>query len=437
MLNLVPSEHWCYGTTDLIQALSSALSRHSEGREVKIPIPGVGACVPVRSARAAIVIALKALALPPGALVGVPLYCCPVVFDAISAAGLRPRFIDVDFSTYCLSVSDLAAKGSETNAVVAVHMFGNVCNMPALRAAAPGVPFIEDCAQALGSRFDGRLVGSFGELGVFSFRSGKYVSAGEGGAIYCGAPELERRVEELVAALPAPGRAAECVHVATTYLRSLLRSKPLWGLIGSRLWHAYSRKCMSNCAIVLEKMYQTDRSIAAVRLPLAASAIDRQRRIADYYSKSLFIDNDMRCSEPIGAFFNRLQYPLLLRTEEECAQVALRLQSDGISTSRPYKDVVDVATTRYGYPRGDCPNAERITRRVLVIPCNDALTSEEIERIARSVNRAQAERADRRNGTAGKSISKRTAKTRQVPGHGSEALPASCMVTHETSHSKF
>ena len=76
-------------------------------------------------------------------------------------------------------------------------MFGNVCDMPALREAAPGKPFIEDCAQALGSRLDGRLAGSFGEIAVFSFRSGKYLSVGEGGAVYCSDTDLESRLSEL------------------------------------------------------------------------------------------------------------------------------------------------------------------------------------------------------------------------------------------------
>ena len=184
MLSLLPNEHWNYTGRDLARGLGTALSVRHADAQLALCLPGLGSCLPIRSARAAIVMALRALALPPGAGVGVPLYCCPIVFKAIKAAGCEPRFIDIDPNTYCLSVSDLAAKSDSVEAVIAVHMFGNVSDMPRLRDAAPGKPFIEDCAQALGSRLEGRPAGSFGDIAAFSFHSGKYVSVGEGGAIY-------------------------------------------------------------------------------------------------------------------------------------------------------------------------------------------------------------------------------------------------------------
>ena len=110
MLSLLPNEHWDYGPIDAIRGLRAALSPRRPDTQPNIGIPGLGSCLPVRSARAAIALALKALALPPRASIGVPLYCCPVVFKAIKAAGCRARFIDVDPDTYCLSVADLDRK---------------------------------------------------------------------------------------------------------------------------------------------------------------------------------------------------------------------------------------------------------------------------------------------------------------------------------------
>jgi len=399
MLSLIPTEHWDYSPTDMIRGLLTALSSRHSGSQSHIRIPGLGPCFPVRSARAAIVLALKALALPPDASVGVPLYCCPVVFSAIKAAGCRARFIDVDPGTYCLSAADLAAKSSDVDAVIAVHMFGNVCDMPVVREAAPGKPFIEDCAQALGSRLDGRLAGSFGEIAAFSFRSGKYLSVGEGGAVYCSKTDLDSRLLELISGLPVPSRADEVVHVVTTYLRSLLRTKPLWGLIGSRLWCAYSEKVSytSQASIMQGQVYETDRDMTIRRLSGLASLIERQRWNADYYSRNLTVDADMLCSETRGAFFNRLHYPLLFPTSAECDRLAECLREKQISTARPYKDIAAIAATHYDYS-GDCPQAERIAKTVLVIPCNHAIKATDIERIATCVNRAWAEIADRRRG---------------------------------------
>ena len=194
-----------------------------------IEVPGLGPCLPIRTARVAIMLALRALGLTAGARIGVPLYCCPVVFKAIRSAGCTPRFIDVDRATCCVSAEDLSSKASTVDAVIAVHMFGHVCDVDQMRDAAPGKPIIEDCAQALGSTLNGRSVGLFGDVAALSFHSGKYVSVGEGGALYSGDAGLRSRLSELVAALPAPGRLDECLHVAETFLKSSLRSRPLWG----------------------------------------------------------------------------------------------------------------------------------------------------------------------------------------------------------------
>jgi perosamine synthetase len=400
MLNLVPTEHWDYGAGDMMRGLLAAVSPRRTRTDPYIGIPEVGQCLPIRSARAAIVLALKALGSRPGASVAVPLYCCPVVLRAIKEAGCRARFIDVDPGTYCMSPTDLAAKSSELDAVIAVHMFGNMCDMPALRQAAPGKPFIEDCAQALGSRFGGRVAGSFGEIAVFSFRSGKYVSAGEGGAVYCGQKDIEPRLSKLIRELPIPSRVDECVHVVKTYLRSLLRSKPLWGVIGSRLWSAYSEKVSftSQAAIVLGQIYETDRDTVVRRLLDLSSYVERHRSNADYYSRNLSVGGDLLCWETPGAFFNRLQYPLQLQTSLQCDEFAACLRKDQISTARPYRDIAAIAAAHYGYT-GDCPRAERIARTVLVIPCNYELSATDLERIATSVTQAWAEVRGRSKGS--------------------------------------
>jgi perosamine synthetase len=428
MFNLQPNEHWDYGAIDAIRGLRVALSSRCSGEQRDIGISGLGRCRPVRSGRAAIFLALKALELPPRASIGVPLYCCPVVFKAITAAGYRARFIDVDPDTYCLSAADLAAKSSEVDAVIAVHMFGNVCDVPVLQSAAPGKPFIEDCAQALGSRLNGRLAGSFGEIAAFSFRSGKYLSVGEGGAVYCGDSDLEPQLSELINTLSVPSRGDECLHVVTTYLRSRLRTRPLWGPIGTRLWDAYNATVSytSQSPLVVGQVYEPDRDLALRRLPLLDSWIGKQRSNARYYDQNLRVDAEMLCSETPGAFFNRLQYPLLLPTSGQCDQLVGRLRESQISTARPYKDIAAIAATHYGYT-GDCPQAERIARTVLVIPCNYAIKAADVERIATCVNSAWAEVSGRQRGIGVPSVH----NSATAPKHGQNV--GSVVETHHSS----
>ncbi|HSA00596.1 MAG TPA: DegT/DnrJ/EryC1/StrS family aminotransferase [Candidatus Paceibacterota bacterium] len=397
MLTLLPNEHWDFSLRDTFLGLLTALARQTRTAGTSLPIPELGLCLAVRSARAAIVLALKALALPPGARIGVPLYCCPVVFKAIHAAGYKARFLDVDTETYCLSPADLAAKRSEVDAVIAVHMFGNVCDMPRLREEAPRKPFIEDCAQSIGSRMNGSLAGSFGEIAVFSFRLGKYFSVGEGGALYTGATLLHHRLSEIVSELPAAGRIEECCHVGNTYLRSLLRTKPLWGLLGMRVWRRYNQrvKYEFKSPLVLGRIYETDRAATVRRLPLLDEWIKQQRMNAEFYLRNLAVDAGMLCTEKAGAFYNRLQFPLLTASREQCDQLAACLYENNISTTRPYKDIAEVATTHYGYT-GDCPQAERIAKTVIVIPCNYFLKQTDVQRVSECVNRAWAQITGRR-----------------------------------------
>ena len=205
MPSLIPAEYHHYSLSDMVLALS-ACRKSATGPPVTLTWPGVGGGTGLRSARAAVIIALKALDLPAGSNVGIPLYCCPVVFKAVQAARCRPRFIDVDPESHCLSVRDLEKKSTGLDAVIAVHMFGRLCDMPEILKIMNGRPVIEDCAQSLGSRLDHQPCGSFGDVAFFSFRSGKYLAIGEGAALFAKDSALSARIAGLVAALPVPTR---------------------------------------------------------------------------------------------------------------------------------------------------------------------------------------------------------------------------------------
>ncbi len=115
-----------------------------------------------------------------------------------------PVFADVD-DTYTLDPADVEARITpRTRAIMAVHLFGNPCDVDALRAIADrhGLALIEDCAQAHFAASRGRVVGSLGDLAGFSF-GGKHLSAGGGGAVLTNDQRLwERAVLFRDAALP-------------------------------------------------------------------------------------------------------------------------------------------------------------------------------------------------------------------------------------------
>jgi len=385
MTSLIPAEYWEYSITDFITGLfaSNLMNTYPES----LPIPGIGNCIPVRSGRVALMLALQALPLPPGARIGVPLYCCPVVFKAIEAANCTHCFVDIDPTTACISPSDVDRKRHEIDALIAVHMFGNTCDMDALRQAVQGKPIIEDCAQSIGSKINGRLTGTFGDISFFSFRSGKYISVGEGGALFTKDQRLRTKLEQLVRDLPTPNCKEEIKHPLVTYIRSKLRSKPLYGLIGHRLWAFYNKKIdpAAKAPITISQIFKSDQALTIKRLSMVPSAIDRQRANADFYSKHLHTSKDMLFAEKPGTFYNRYLYPFKLKSMTARDSIAKFLYDHRIDAIQPYRDIVDYAAKQYGYREG-CPVSEQTAKTILAIPTHCHLTDKDRNHIVRSFN---------------------------------------------------
>jgi perosamine synthetase len=98
--------------------------------------------------------------------------------------GAKPIFVDVLADSWCLDPAQVeAAITPRTKAIIAVHVYGNLCDMDPLLAigAKHGVPVVEDAAEALGSVYHGRRAGSMGRFGAFSFHGTKTLTTGEGG----------------------------------------------------------------------------------------------------------------------------------------------------------------------------------------------------------------------------------------------------------------
>lgn len=155
-------------------------------------------CVGVANGTDALEIALEALELPAGSEVIVPANSFIASSEAVTRAGHRVVFSDVDPDTHTLSLPDLERRITpRTSAILVVHLYGRPCEMDALRAIAASreLKIVEDCAQAHGAEYRGRRVGGLGDVGCFSFYPGKNLGAyGDAGAIVCDDAELATRV---------------------------------------------------------------------------------------------------------------------------------------------------------------------------------------------------------------------------------------------------
>jgi dTDP-4-amino-4,6-dideoxygalactose transaminase len=150
----------------------------------------------VSSGTAALHTALMACGIGPGDEVVVPVMTYVATALAVMQAGAVPRFVDADPQTWNIDPAGVEAVVNErTKAVIPVHMGGVPCDMHALRAIAErhGLRIIEDAAHAHGSTLEGRWLGTWGDVGCFSFGSPKTMTTGEGGMLLTDDPELFRR----------------------------------------------------------------------------------------------------------------------------------------------------------------------------------------------------------------------------------------------------
>lgn len=147
---------------------------------------GVKHAVAVGSGADALILSLKALAVGPGdEVITTPFTAIPTV-SAILAAGAKPVFVDIRPDTFLMDLDQVKqALSPRTKAVVPVHIFGNMVDVPRLKSiVGDKIYIVEDAAQAHGSTFQGMSAGSMGNCGAFSFYPTKNLGAyGDGGMV--------------------------------------------------------------------------------------------------------------------------------------------------------------------------------------------------------------------------------------------------------------
>ncbi|TSA57087.1 DegT/DnrJ/EryC1/StrS family aminotransferase [bacterium] len=135
----------------------------------------------------------QAKLLKPGDEILVPSVTWPTQIWSAMMAGLKVRFVDTDPVSLNMDLKDLEAKiGPRTRAISLVHLMGNPCDMERILALSQkhDLTLIEDCCEALGAKFDGQPVGTFGLAGAFSFFFSHHITTMEGGMIICRDQEL-------------------------------------------------------------------------------------------------------------------------------------------------------------------------------------------------------------------------------------------------------
>ncbi len=147
---------------------------------------GVPYCASVCNGTAALQTALGALGIGTGDEVIVPTFTYIASVSTIVGAGATPVLVDCLPDTWQMDPQSVQFKLTpRTKAIVVVHLYGGVCMMERIMdiASENGLFVIEDCAEAMGARLNGRLTGTFGDVSTFSFYGNKTITTGEGGMV--------------------------------------------------------------------------------------------------------------------------------------------------------------------------------------------------------------------------------------------------------------
>jgi perosamine synthetase len=384
--SLIPRYNWDYLFIDFLKAAAASLKDRSYDQESFARIFGATPIYTV-SGRASLYTILKALNLKEGSNVGVPLFCCPVVFDAIIQARLVPKFIDIGSDDYNISAVDIERKRKELSAVIVPHMFGFPADMDSIHAVCGNIPIIEDCAHSLFSMYKSKYTGTLSTASFFSFRSGKYISAGEGSVIIAHDKSLSDKIKEMVSTYQKKKIHQEILHCASTYVKSQLYNRPWYGTLGFPIGMRLDKKLnlSDKTGFATGKIAKSDLEILCARLPDFQKKIEKQRENSLYLLEKIKLSHIALPKEKPHCKSNYYQLVLRFLSSDQRDMMADYLFRSGIDSAKYLDDISIVARNLYGY-RGDCITSELCSKRILAIPNHYTLTKEDLDHIASALN---------------------------------------------------
>ena len=308
-------------------------------------------CAGVASGLDALVMAFRALGVGVGDEVVVASNAYVACVMGITINGATPVFVEPN-DYFNIDESKIeAAITPKTKAILAVHLFGQCCDMDTICSIAEkhGLHVVEDCAQAHGNHWNGKVAGSFGTLSCFSFYPTKGCGAfGDGGAVCTNVKEYDERIRTM----RNYGSRERYVNVEVGMNSRLDELQA--GLLNVKLGHLQE---LNDERVLLAGRYAKGMRNPLVRLPSVRSQADS------------------------------VWHQYVVRTEYRDALIE-HLNSRGVGSiiHYPVPPHLQPAYAYLGYKRGDFPIAERQANEVLSLPMYNGMTDEEQARVIDAIN---------------------------------------------------
>lgn len=321
---------------------------------------GTKYAVGVASGTDAIVLSLFALGIGKGDEVITTPFTFIATSEAICRVGAKPIFIDIDEKTYNIDPEKIedyfrqsAGKRQQAivKAIIPVHLYGLPCEMDSIINIAKlyNLKVVEDCAQALGSEYKGRKVGSLGDIGCLSFFPGKNLGAyGDGGMIVTNDAKVAERIK-------------------------MLRNH------GSKTKYYYLLHGFNSRLDTLQS------AILRVKLKHLDKWIEQRCQNALYYNQ-LFSRTGIIAPNPPNYVKHSFNY-YTIRIKNFRDKVQKNLQKEGIATAIYYPLSLHLQEV-YGYldyKKGDFPVSEQVQDEVLSLPMYPELKIEQIKKVVEAL----------------------------------------------------
>lgn len=307
----------------------------------------------VASGSDALELALRAVGVQAGQSVATVANAGGYASTAIRAIGAQPAFADVVLDTHLIDLAHLTTiiASQPIAAVMVTHLFGRMVDMAQIIAICEpsGIPVIEDCAQAHGAKHNGRMAGSFGAAGCFSFYPTKNLGAlGDGGAITTNDAAIAERV----------------------------RSLRQYG------WHGKYRVAAPGGRN--SRLDELQAAFLRTKLPHLDGWNERRRTIAARY-RSGITNPKIHCSAPSAT--DDVAHLFVLRCPGRDDLLAhLRAANIGCDIHYPVPDHLQAGWTMATTPLAALPVTERLASEILSLPCYSELRDDEVDDVIRIVN---------------------------------------------------
>jgi len=324
-------------------------------------------------------LALAALGLKSGDEVILPAFTWIATANVIEHFGAKPVFCDIDLATFNIDVQLIENLITDkTVGIMPVHLFGLSADMAPILALSKKYELwvVEDAACGFGAKYKGSHVGSFGDVGVFSFHPRKAITTGEGGMVTGSNEELITKIQQL-----------RDHGAVMSDLQRHLGSKPY--LLADHIHAGYN-----------QRMTDIQGALGAKQMERASEIIDERRSIAYKYNEAFAGLEWLGLPAVIAGYEHGYQsYPCLLKPESVSIKNVEKLnaarnnwmdeiQTKGIST-RPATHAVHMLTyyrEKYELKPEDFPNAYLANDCSISLPLFHGMTSEEQDYVIQTVS---------------------------------------------------